>query len=197
MGIIKIGSFKNKVGITINPRYILFNNEKVKKIIYTTTEIWNHPADGLVPILTSDNGSDGGYAFASSTYEAGGYYPAFQAFENPTSAREWVGHSTARSGYIGYKFSKKRCVKRFTLRNRNEGSINSALRTIQLQGSNDGNTWYNIGEQLTNPQGINLETSFTVDNNDFYMYYRLYIYNTYGDVMCVEQLQFYDNFYDS
>lgn len=40
MGIIKIGSSKNKKGVTIEPSTILFNGNNVKKIMSGITEIW-------------------------------------------------------------------------------------------------------------------------------------------------------------
>lgn len=40
MGTIKIGSSKDKKGVTINPSIVLFNGNNVKKIMSGITEIW-------------------------------------------------------------------------------------------------------------------------------------------------------------
>ena len=142
-------------------------------------------AISLVPYLTSYNGSDGGEAFASSEYQD---YKAWKAFSN--SVLDFWHATSKTSQYIGYKFTKPTCVVKICIRNRHDSSQQTA-NTIQLQGSNNGSSWNNIGDSLTNSSNMGATTYFEVDNSDYYTHYRINILEANGNGLVIGQLQFY------
>lgn len=142
----------------------------------------------LVPVLTSKKGSDGGEAFASTELD-GAAYPAWKVFSGKTTDY-WATASGDKDKHVGYKFTTPVCVKKFSVKNRSDAA-NGEVKTIQLQASNDGASWDNIGYTFTNREGQNVETYFEVSNNNYYLYYRLYIYDTYSGGAVITKLQFY------
>ena len=188
MGTIKIGSFENKVGITINPRYVLFNGNDVSYIKNELTEIWNNIRT-LVPYLTTYKGSDGGEAFASS--ELSGGYQAWRAFTN-SNTNFWHNNDSNQNNYIGYRFTKPTRVVKLYIRNR-YNMEDYEVKIGQLQGSNDGVSWENIGNTFSCPSGMNLATTIEVTNKKYYMQYRINIIQPGVEGVAISQIQFYGN----
>lgn len=198
MGKIKIGSSKDKKGIEINPNVVLFNGNNVKKIISNATEIWADVEPiALVPTLSSNSASDGGYAFCSAEHNSS--YASWKAFNGITSSYQagdaWVAPDYVTSGYIGYKFVKPTCVKKFSLTNRysiKDNVLIHAPKEIMLMASNDGSTWEGVSKVLIN-QNVTTTNWFEIDNSRYYLYYKLHIFNSYGSSLSICELQFYGN----
>ena len=106
-------------------------------------QFYGHQLIGLVPTLTSNNGSDGGVASASS--ELSDVYKAFNVFDGSSSTR-WTGASTVTSGcYLQYKFANPTCVNGISMSVANATNVAHTERWV-LQISDDGSIWENVDE---------------------------------------------------
>lgn len=108
MGTIKIGSSKDKKGVTINPSTVLFNGKNVKKIMSGLTEIWvpkmiwfskgklfNTNLFGTPIFVTQNNG-----VVNSSTYGNDGYiYLGYGTNSGGTDALVYTNNRITRGVY--------------------------------------------------------------------------------------------------
>lgn len=153
----------------------------------------------LVPTLTSDTGSDGGTAFSSSNYSGRSAYYAFDSAD-----KGWLPSiDTTGDDYVGYKFTQPTCVNLVYI---NYGSAAKAFTKprpyVKVQASNNFEDWVDLSES------IELDTSaidkggvlnIELDNNEFYMHYRVYFSptlsysNVQGEYINIHTLQFYGN----
>lgn len=170
MGTIKIGSAKNKQGITVNPSVVLFNGKNVQELMRGETVIWSN-SKPLIPVMTS-NTTPSGVASASNINEAGN--DAYKAFDNDNSSL-W----STRSGYTSNQYLRfmfgvpSKVTKAYFDRT----ALASGTLTCKVQASNDAIEWvdisdiFDIGAEIKNVD---------LTNNNYYMYYQLYIVSTNG-----------------
>ena len=131
----------------------------------------NNPNIALIPEMTS-NTTPSGVASASDepTYNTTTYY-AYHAFSD--DSLWWHSGTSVTTRWISYKFNSAKNVKKFTIKNVNTsggGNINS----FKLQASNDGSSWIDLGT-YTNSNVNGAESTFNVNNESAYLYYRIYI----------------------
>lgn len=131
----------------------------------------NNPNIALIPEMTS-NTTPSGVASASDepTYNTTTYY-AYHAFSD--DSLWWHSGTSVTTRWISYKFNSAKNVKKFTIKNVNtsgSGNINS----FKLQASNDGSSWIDLGT-YTNSNVNGAESTFNVNNESAYLYYRIYI----------------------
>ena len=122
---------------------------------------------GLIPMMTS-NTAPYGEAFASSEPTK---YEAYRAFDGEDSYG-WLNQGTTPVSniWLKYKFINPTNVKRFTIK---WWSTNKTIEYI-IQGSNDNSQWYDLTERITD---IGDKEYQIINNDNFYIYYRVYIYN--------------------
>lgn len=187
MGTIKLGSSRDRVGVTIDPRYVLFNGDDVKYIKSGSTEIWSY-AQPLVPTMTSNTTPYGEVSASSYYYE---YYP-YMAFDNVTEFGKngWVAN-TANLSWLQYKFTTPTNVARVSLVPRNDGG-KSGVNNFIIQGSNNGTDFVDIYTGKCE-NIVKAYQTFSFDNNEYYLYYRIRILDGYSGIsyIGIETLQYY------
>ena len=141
----------------------------------------------LVPTMTS-NTTPSGECFASSVYTTSGF-EEYRAFDNNTSTR-WNGDNSLSTAYIGYEFTHPVCVNKVTF-HPYYSNAGAYAKDYIVQGSNDG--FVNDVHDLYSGTHPNSDTtsSVTFNNNNEYLYYRLYLSTTYRDGYSLWDLQFY------
>ena len=190
---IKIGSSSNRKGVTINPSTVLFNGNNVKQIKNNSKEIWAY-AIPLVPILTSDNGSDGGVA---SCYKAnasgGGAYLAFDGNHDTWTDMAYGGSVAIGKCYIQYKFAVPTVVKKVMVYLTSKRTQHK-LYTADIQYSDDGITWHTL--YTIDTTNAPFDTEITLDINNVNgisaLYWRLQgKTNASGGNLIISTMQFY------
>lgn len=153
----------------------------------TTPVTWG--AKGNVPVMTSNSAPYGSVMGALSSS-----YPAYYAFDNnPSTKAVYSASSSSAPIYIGYVFTNPICVKAISWR-ANIDSPQLPPTAIQLEGSNDGTTWKNIGSQITNIPADTERHIQKYDNNKYYRYLRCACTDRqYGSYWYIQfsELQFY------
>ena len=186
MSSIKLGSHSDDRGLLLNPNLIIYNGNKVYKVVSNNTTIWDASANALVPSLSYDWGnSDMGLAFSSGAFDEN--YLAYNAFNNGNA--RWCSTSIQANTnyYLGYKFKNPVCVRRVYLKNFWD---NYHVQSFQLQGSNDGNSWTTIGTY--NHSNTNSYAAFyNIENRAYYLQYRLLLQGRTGGYYEIQSLQFY------
>jgi hypothetical protein len=119
-------------------------------------------------------------------------------FSNGTDAYAWesAGINGNINQYVGVQFSSGQLVKKLRVRNGAGFSPNRGAQHCKLEGSNNGTDWtkisatsadspaalYNIDEfVLSNDNDTIWQSIYFIENNTSYLYYRIYVYNNYGD----------------
>ena len=155
--------------------------------MYITAESKCRP---LVPVLTSNTGSDGGEVLYSSKYQDLTGIEAFDGINNTA----WAASGTDVGEYLGYKFDKPTCVKRADLLLYVPSGFEASAR---VEGSNDLNDWTVVSDDIiiTNEVSGNKEYSININSNSSYACYRLYFttvsFVTTHTFVGVYKLQFY------
>ena len=143
-----------------------------------------------VPTMTSNTAPFGEVIFNGTGY--GEFYPYFAFDGNDTESSRWAcaGVTFGQACYIGYHFTSP--IKLAAIKIKFISGITSS--TCQVQGSNDGTNWTNIGEP-TNVSPLN-DNLIPIVSPQTYEYYRVYITNqtqtttkTYAGQ--IQTLQFY------
>lgn len=193
MGTLKIGSCSDKKGITIEPNSVTFNGNGVRKIMYGTTEIWNKIRP-LVPILTSDNGSDGGVAscFRGNASSS----KAYIAFDGDTT--KWMdmaygGAVAITRCYIQYQFTVPTVVEKVMVFMPSARTAYK-LHTADIQYSDDGSTWTTLDTINTTDAPFDTEVICDVNNETqtAALYWRLQAKtNANGNNLVLSEIQFY------
>lgn len=147
----------------------------------------------LVPVMTSNTAPSGYEVKQSSIYSGGGSYYGYKAFDNDFSTTScWNTDAVAAGQWIQIKLPNATIVKSMSLTNRNNSSNVCAPKEFILQGSNDGLEWDNIATLLNKKSGQSETSTFDIDNNEVYLYYRVYIVSGYVDKgLVIGELQFY------
>ena len=153
-----------------------------------------------VPNMTSHTSPSG--IVTESSYQSG--HPGWQAFNNNSTMyySDWASEvfdGTTSPAYIEYQFTEPVLVYKFYMQNRNtndkwvEAPIN-----FSLLGSNDGETWDNLGNYI-NPSYVALASNtYTTQNiTKRYSHYRINITSaklsdgTASSWASIQRLQFY------
>lgn len=182
MGTIKIGSSKDKKGITVNPSVVLFNGNNVKKIMSGATTIWED-IRALIHKMSSNTSSEG---TASATENSS---TAYNAFDKSTST-SWYG-----SGYsnvaVQFKFNSAKKVTYFDIYPAYASSY-LRVKNFKLQGSNNGSTWTDLYSGAFSSNTNVGKKTYNISNPQSFTYYRLLIVDTHESVACgITELQLY------
>ena len=149
--------------------------------------------DGLVPKLTSNEGSNG-KAFASGKIYNG--YEAWKSFNQDLTgndAQNWASYvEEGNTGYLGYEFNKPVEVKSFYVNSlKTDNNIGVCMKEFVLQGSNDGNNWIDLTDKIMHsPQTIKYYP--VTKNESSYKFYRIYgISEGVGNLIAIHELQLF------
>lgn len=144
------------------------------------SEYWGYILKDKVPKMTS-NTAPYGETFANEEI-----LPAHRAF---TTGTQYWQTNNASQAYIGYVFTNPVCVEKVRLMLRD---LAYGIKTFKLQGSSSkSGTWEDIGNVITLEQ-TSTEQYFSIDNNKYYLAYRILPVTTTSTVAVVlNGLQFY------
>lgn len=145
----------------------------------TTPPTWG--PKGNVPVMTTNTAP---YGTASASNASSGY-EAYKVFDGSDSTY-WVSGQTTTPRWIQYKFTNPVCVKKFKV----HFNSNPTSTAYVVQGSNDGSTFTDISDSITDTAGIH---EHNIDNENYYLYYRINItaQTTSGTIGQINVLQFY------
>lgn len=130
-----------------------------------------------VPTMTSNTAP---YGEALGTQNSGNEnYKAFDGNDSIYTA------SASSTGWTGYKFTSPVCVKRVSFI-----PYAGRVQTYTIDASNDGNTWTPLTDALTCPNSGDKQV-VNINNNNYYLMYRLNCTSTYGSNYVLYTLQFY------
>ena len=148
---------------------------------------------GLIPKLTSNEGSNG-KAFASGKIYNG--YEAWKSFNQDLTgndAQNWASYvEEGNTGYLGYEFNKPVEVKSFYVNSlKTDNNIGVCMKEFVLQGSNDGNNWIDLTDKIMHsPQTIKYYP--VTKNESSYKFYRIYgISEGVGNLIAIHELQLF------
>lgn len=164
------------------------------KTAMLASENWEYILKDKVPTMTSNTAPYGEVIGTASTQPASSYpdlqiWTAFDGEDSSDKRAFWQISLAPLPIYLGYHFTNPTCVKRFSLKNRD--GINSP-NDITLQASNDGINYVNLGDYI-NGDGDGTTTVFDVENNNYYLDYRIAVktVNGNGVYLNIVTLQFY------
>ena len=133
---------------------------------FLASEYWERYLKDHVPVMTSNTVP---YGTASANSNAGNNYYPYKAFDNSDSSL-WANSTTSASHsntYVGYAFTNPVCIRRVYVHFQEEFVRNVSYK---IQGSNDNSNWADVSSSITTLNGY-----IDLDNDDYYLYYRLYI----------------------
>lgn len=163
-----------------------------------TLQFYGRELKVSVPVMTS-NTAPFGVAFASRSMpnDETAYYLPYKAFDKSVAQfNYWCPVNTGNpvGDYVGYKFTRKCCIKMLAITN--SEYPNNAIKDFKLQGSNDGfiNDVNDIYTGI-NAQGANATNYFDIDAINEYSAFRIICVTYYGTVgtnnLNIKELQFY------
>lgn len=139
---------------------------------------------GLVPVMTSNTAPYGTVSASTSHSD----YPAYQAFIESGAWSSTSGKATDQ--WLQYKFVNPTCVKKVILTS--FGSTVSRVKNYKIQGSNDGSVFEDLYTGLLEKTDLSKPVTVSLnENNKCYLYYRLYVIDSYDTLVGVKRLQFY------
>ena len=169
---------------------VLINSENAMDYLVRCKE-WISLGEGLVPTMTSDT-TPSGVCSASSVYSSS--YPAWKVFDKDLNvSSSWVSNGTTNQ-WVKYRFPTEQCVKSVSIYTDFASGGNSAIKNFRVEGSNDDSEFTTIYTGIYLNQSGN--QSFSFNNNESYLYYRLYILDRYATTSTTIQfveLQYYDS----
>ena len=151
-----------------------------------------------VPIMTS-NTTPSGEAFANARDSLA--YRAFNGDESTSTNAYWyisTSDATLLNSYLGYMFTTSPKIKMLKFLSKSMTGYVRKSCDFTLQGSNDNNTWTDIGNFTDT--GVDTKQSFLYASNDIaYKYYKIVVksangnmtYNSSLNMVLVTELQFY------
>lgn len=158
---------------------------------FMASQYWERYLKDHVPTMTS-NSAPYGEAFGSTIADNGTpYYAPFAGYLDEGNGHVWSSQSGKVSGeYVGYKYTNPTCVKSFELNNRVISYTTTSIKDFKLQASNDGTNYTDLGTYEKND--TDASQRFTVNNDDYYLYYRIYVLtNRGGSNVSTPRIQFY------
>ena len=131
----------------------------------------------VVPIMTSDTTPSG---IASASHEHGGVHLAYKVFRQALPADEgWMSYGNGIAGeWVQYQFSEAQIIKQIMVQHFNSNT-GRPVKTFKFQGSNDGTTFTDLATCTMDSSASKYSKYFTIDNNNAYLYYRLYVVEGY------------------
>lgn len=186
------GSYYLYYRLNIPESYYRANNTQY--VVLPELQFYGRKLHSLIPTMTS-NTTPSGVASASSVYND--IYVPWKAFDNDFSENSaWHSNDKVNGEWLQIKLPSVKNVKRISLTNRNKAPV-LPIKDFKLQGSNDGSYWNDLGTYINEKEGKNETSVFDVNNNDSYLYYRVYIMSSYGAVaVSIGELQFYGPDYE-
>ena len=138
------------------------------------------------------------YGEASSSSQFSDYYAAWKVFDRNREANNYWSSATGQvtNQWIAYRFENPINIKKVSISNHpSTDAWQRSVKRFYVQSSNDGTSWNNETEVLTNP-AANVTTSptmFDVDSNTVATYWRIYIVDNYGNSseINIDSIQFY------
>lgn len=125
----------------------------------------------------------GAVASALNAYSTS--YPASNAINGSTSTY-WYG--TTATNWLQIRLREARVVTRLRVY---LGSY--YVKTFTFSGSNDGETWTQLGGEYTAASSSTAQWyAFDIDNADAYLYYRIDTLTTYGSRVYIYELELYE-----
>ena len=121
--------------------------------------------------MTSDTTPDG-IASASTVYSSS--YNAYRAFNGDDTAG-WSSASSTSNQWIKYSFEKPVVVKSIEGITIGTATSPTSIIKFKFQASNDGITWTDLSEEITQPSGTRWSGTINLSNNKTaYTNYRIY-----------------------
>ena len=167
------------VADALNYLYSRVDNVSNQSAVDTTVNLLNGANTysvnkGLVPVLSSNTGSNG-VAFCNDKVYSD--YSCYKAFNNELSGADhynWASYVLEGNyGYIGYQFNEATSANMFYVNTKKSDNNNGVVMTeFTLQGSNDGVNWTNLTSTIN--QGAGKAIYYKITNPGSYTYYRLY-----------------------
>lgn len=118
------------------------------------------------------------------------YYYPYYAFNGILGTDNcWIGNVGSFPHYVGYRFTQSVKILYILVRGRYNDSYVKGAEDFKLQGSDDGNTWTDIGSYTR--ANNNDAQYFIVTEPSLYIRYRIYITTAYDNQAAVGELQFY------
>lgn len=143
---------------------------------------------GIVPIMTDFTIPSGEVSSSDNRQDT---YSAWHIFDGNSSTSWYEGNPITKNAWLQYKFDKPTVINGFEVKNWRSNS--GWPKNLQLQASNDGNNFVNIGDLQTPSYVSNQIDKFYVDNNKAYLYWRVQQVNGMygsGTMWNCEYLQF-------
>lgn len=177
-------------GAHIYWRIVRITEAAISSII-TTLQFYAWAPKGNVPVMSANTAPHGEVIY-SSTYSTN--YP-FHAFDRDynSSGHEWISNGSTNQ-YVGYKFTNPVCVKRaFFDRMYLAGEAGTRVKNYKIQASNDNSTWVDlyVGLEENNTPNMHSFKYVDIDNDSYYLYYRMFIVDAYYSYPALWELQFY------
>lgn len=161
---------------------------------FLASQYWERYLKDHVPTMTSNTAPYGKIESSSDLVSGGVTYYPWLAFNGTNSGGNDCWHSqTGADSWIEVDFPTPICVKKVVLRNRN-ATVPSprAINTFKIKGSNDGTTWVDITDTLTNSDtSANAMSEYAINNSTYYMKLRLSVVSVVDTYAAIGQLQFY------
>ena len=151
-------------------------------------QFYGRQLEALVPAMTS-NTTPIGEASASS--ELSSKYGAFKAFDD--TSENWCStNQVLKNQWIQYKFTKPINVKSVDIKAAIHNS-NARIKNFRVEASNNGSEFEVLYSGTT--ANSDKKQSFVFDNDKCYLYYRIFVIDTYvtttDSAIGIIRLQFY------
>jgi hypothetical protein len=152
------------------------------------------PASLIVPVLTSNTGTNG-VAIRSSVFADNPVYEAWRAFNGSiVSAGGGNGFWNAAVGmpaYIGYQFSAAKTVTSYKLNQGDGGIVAYYPNNFTFDGSNNGTDWTTLDTRTGEASGKAASTwyTYTITSPASYTYYRLNITAAFQNYGVIQELE--------
>ena len=121
------------------------------------------------PVMTS-NTTPSGVASASRQYQNRSPWYCFRQTIGGNS-ENWIVQNPSNTDWIQYKFDEAIKIEKMDIGNLDDSNMH--VKTVKLQGSNDGLTFTDIQTCVIESNDSKYISSFNINNNDAYIYYRL------------------------
>lgn len=138
---------------------------------FLTSEYWKRYLKDHVPIMKSNTTPNGQASGSPIYYYSRDWYMAFCDTGIGFAGDQNVG------AYVTYKFTKPIRVRRLVLEVRDWAR---QTKDFTLHGSNDNQTWTQIGGTYTTNFGSDNKSTFDIENDGYYQYYKVVTVSSYG-----------------
>lgn len=207
LGAIIFGSITGVIAYNYNATDVAYGETTVDaalKDLYTkSSTIGGSFTQSINPMVS--NTSDDGVASSNSIYSTSAVYRAFDG--NRNNASDSAAYHSAdyvfpndNGIYVRFNFNNSRKIYYAIWYGRGVSYTSrwyQTPKTYKFQASNDGNTWVDLTELISNDKvtsGVKEKVQFT-KNVDTYKYYQMIVYesndNEYGAV-AIDEIEYYE-----